>query len=75
MKRSVNPSTLERIRSGAVDKREHHAPVTQKVVQHKGGKFTVTETKKKVETAGVEKKKQNYVMYKSKLGTEKSQNI
>ena len=75
MKRAVNPSTLQRIRSGAVEKREHHAPLKQQVIQHKGGKFTVTETKKKVETAGVEKKKQNYVMYKSKLGTEKTQNL
>ena len=47
MKRSVNPSTLQRIRSGAVEKREHHAPVNQRVIEHKGGKFTVTETKKK----------------------------
>ena len=57
MKRSVNPSTLQRIKSGAVQKREYHAPANQKVIQHKGGKYTVTETKKKVETAGVEKKK------------------
>lgn len=46
----------------------------QKVLHQKDGKYTVTE-KKKFEEAGVAKKKRNFVMHQSKLGTEKEQNF
>ena len=47
----------------------------KKVISGKGGKFAVTEKTKKFEEAGVAKKKRNYVMYESKLGTEKERNL
>jgi hypothetical protein len=39
--------------------------------ENHGGKFIVVEKEKKIEIEGVTRKKRNYVMYESKLGTEK----
>lgn len=39
--------------------------------ENKGGKFVVVEKEKKFEEAGVTKRKRNFVMFESKLGTEK----
>ena len=47
MKRAVNPPTLQVIRSGAMEKKEHHVSVKQKVIELKGGKFIITEINKK----------------------------
>ena len=45
------------------------------VIQSKGGKYIIEEKEKKFEEAGVKRKKRNYVLYESKLGTEKEQNL
>ena len=39
--------------------------------ENKGGKYVAIETERKFEEAGVTKKKKNFVMFESKLGTEK----
>ena len=39
--------------------------------ENKGGKYVAVETERKFEEAGVTKKKKNFVMFESKLGTEK----
>jgi len=39
--------------------------------ENKGGKYVAIETERKFEEAGVTKKKQNFIMFESKLGTEK----
>ncbi len=75
MKRSTNASKLDQIKSGGITKKQIGGNATQKTFQSKGGKFTITETSKKFEEAGVAKKKRNYVMFQSKLGTEKEQNL
>ena len=38
---------------------------------NKGGKYVAVETERKFEEAGVTKKKENFIMFESKLGTEK----
>lgn len=38
--------------------------------ENQGGKFVAVETERKFEEAGVTKKKQNFIMFESKLGTE-----
>jgi hypothetical protein len=77
MKRStnlarVNPSTLAQIRSGSTSKKQVGSSVSKKTTfSGKSGKFHITETSQKFEESGVAKKKNNYVMFTSKLGTEK----
>ena len=77
MKRStnlarVNPSTLAQIRSGSTSKKQLGSSVSKKTTfSGKSGKFHITETSQKFEESGVAKKKNNYVMFTSKLGTEK----
>ena len=78
MKKSVgvDPSKLAHIKSGGAKKTQiGGVSENKKVIQGKNGKFTVTEKTKKFEEAGVAKKKRNYVMYESKLGTEKEKNL
>ena len=78
MKRAVavDPSKLAHIKSGGTKKTNiGGVSENKKVISGKGGKFTVTEKTKKFEEAGVAKKKRNYVMYESKLGTEKERNL
>ena len=75
MRKAGNSSSqqkLNQIKSGGMTKKQiGNTNASQKVIQGKGGKYAITETKKKFEESGVTRKKQNYVMYESKLGTEK----
>lgn len=43
--------------------------------ENKGGKFVAVEKEKKFEEAGVTKKKKNFIMFESKLGTEKETDL
>ena len=72
----VSQSKLEQIKSGSKKVTQlGGVSQNQKIVQGKGGKYHVTETEKKFEETGVRRKKKNYVMYESKLGTEKEKNL
>ena len=80
MSRAVNnpsalQSKLEQIRAGVTKKTDLGVKANQNIVQGKGGKYQVFETEKKFEEAGVRRKKRNYVLYESKLGTEKEKNF
>ena len=81
MKRAVKPpavsqSKLEQIKSGSKKVTQlGGVSQNQKIIHGKGGKYHVTETEKKFEETGVRRKKKNYVMYESKLGTEKEKNL
>jgi hypothetical protein len=81
MKRAVNASApsqskIDHIKSGGKVKSQLGGVKENKNVIHgKDGKFTITEKEKKFEEAGVTRKKRNYVMYESKLGTEKEQEV
>ena len=80
MSRAVKPfvsdqSKLEAIRTGAKRKSDLGTNVSKGVIQGKGGKYIVVEKEKKFEEAGVKRKKRNYVLYESKLGTEKEKNL
>ena len=81
MKRAVNASgasqsKVDHIKSGGKVKSQLGGVKENKnVIQGKAGKFTITEKEKKFEEAGVTRKKRNYVMYESKLGTEKEQEV
>ena len=81
MKRSVNTlgvsqSKLEQIKSGSKKVTQiGDVSENKKVIHGKGGKFHVTEKVKKTEETGVRRKKRNYVMYESKLGTEREKNL
>ena len=70
---NVSQSKLDKIRSGTKTKEQIGGSESKKFVSNKGGNFTVTEKEKKFEESGVARKKRNYVMYESKLGTEKEQ--
>jgi len=79
MKRLSNPidfqSKIEQIRKGSIIKTDLGVNVNKGVIKSKGGKYAVVEKEKKFEEAGVKRKKRNYVLYESKLGTEKEQNL
>jgi hypothetical protein len=79
MKRPSNPidfqSKLEAIRKGAVLKTDLGTNVNKGIIQGKGGKYAVVEKEKKFEEAGVKRKKRNYVLYESKLGTEREKDL
>lgn len=79
MKRLSNPidfqSKLEAIRKGAVLKTDLGTNVNKGIIQGKGGKYAVVEKEKKFEEAGVKRKKRNYVLYESKLGTEREKDL
>ena len=63
---------LEMIRSGKKKKTITGFKKNQNIkLVHDGSKVIAVEKEKKVEEAGVTRKKRNYVMYESKLGTEK----
>ena len=73
---SVDPSKLEAIKAGKKIKSETGASENKKVTVTKSGdKIIAVEKEKKFEEAGVTKKKRNYVMYESKLGTEKETDL
>ena len=74
--RGVDPSKLEAIKQGKKIKSEKDATENKKVTVTKSGdKIIAVEKEKKFEEAGVTKKKRNYVMYESKLGTEKETDL
>ena len=81
MKRSVAPpkvsqSKLDQIKSGKQTKTQLGVEKEKKkVIQGVGAKFHIEEKQKKFEESGVTRKKRNYVMYQSKLGTEKEENV
>ena len=80
MSRAVNnaaslQSKLEQIRTGATKKTDLGVKANQNIVQGKGGKYQVFETEKKFEETGVRRKKRNYVLYESKLGTQRETNL
>ena len=80
MSRAVNTSSshqskLEQIRSGATKKIDLGVKENKGIISGKGGKYQVFEKEKKFEEAGVKRKKRNYVLYESKLGTEKERNL
>ena len=79
MKRPSNPidfqSKLEAIRKGAVLKTDLGTNVNKGIIQGKGGKYAVVEKEKKFEESGVKRKKRNYVLYESKLGTEREKDL
>ena len=72
----VDPSKLEAIKQGKKLKSETGATQNKKVtVTKSGAKIIAVEKEKKFEEAGVTRKKRNYVMYESKLGTEKETDL
>ena len=79
MKRLSNPidfqSKIEQIRKGSIIKTDLGVNVNKGVIKSKGGKYAVVEKEKKFEEAGVKRKKRNYVLYESKLGTEREKDL
>ena len=80
MRRAVNPPTtnqskVDQIRSGATKKTDLGVKQNKGVIQSKGGKYIIEEKEKKFEEAGVKRKKRNYVLYESKLGTEREKDL
>ena len=72
----VDTSKLEAIKQGKKLKSETGATQNKKVTVTKSGdKIIAVEKEKKFEEAGVTRKKRNYVMYESKLGTEKETDL
>ena len=74
-RKSALQEKIEQIRAGGVKKTDLGVNVNKGVVHGKGGKYQVVEKEKKFEEAGVKRKKRNYVLYESKLGTEKEKNL
>ena len=76
---SLNPASLQekidQIRSGGVKKIDLGINVNKGVLKSQGGRYSIIEKEKKFEEAGVKRKKRNYVLYESKLGTEKEKNL
>ena len=72
----VDPSKLAAIKEGKKLKSETGSTQNKKVTVTKSGdKIIAVEKEKKFEEAGVTRKKRNYVMYESKLGTEKETDL
>lgn len=74
-RKSALQEKIEQIRAGAVKKTDLGVNVNKGVIHGKSGKYHVVEKEKKFEEAGVKRKKRNYVLYESKLGTEKEKNL
>ena len=72
-----NPSSdkVDFIRKGKKKKTITGFKENKNAFESKGNKFMVVEKEKKFEEAGVTRKKRNYVMYESKLGTEKERDM
>ena len=80
MQRASRPSLslqskIDAIRSGSILKTDLGVNVNKNIIHGKGGKYAVVEKEKKFEEAGVKRKKKNYVLYESKLGTEKEKDL
>ena len=76
---NTNPAALQEklalIKAGGVKKVDLGTNVNKGIIQGKGGKYHVVEKEKKFEEAGVKRKKRNYVLYESKLGTEREKDL
>ena len=73
---AVDPAKLERIRQGKKTVNVTGVKENKKNISNKdGSKFLAIEKEKKFEEAGVKRKKRNFVMYESKLGTEKDRDL
>ena len=72
---NINLSKLEQIKSGAKQVIQKGVKENKNIIHGKGGKYAVTEKEEKFEETGVRKKKRNYVMYESKLGTNKVKDL
>ena len=72
-----NPASekVDFIRKGKKKKTITGFKENKNAFESKGNKFMVVEKEKKFEEAGVTRKKRNYVMYESKLGTEKERDM
>ena len=72
-----NPASekVDFIRKGKKKKTITGFKENKNAFESKGNKFVVVEKEKKFEEAGVTRKKRNYVMYESKLGTEKERDM
>ena len=72
-----NPASekVDLIRKGKKKKTITGFKENKNAFESKGNKFVVVEKEKKFEEAGVTRKKRNYVMYESKLGTEKERDM
>ena len=68
-------SKIDQIRTGVTKKTDLGVKQNRGDIQNQGGKYQVVEKEKKFEEAGVKKKKRNYVMYESRLGTEKETDL
>ena len=69
---AVSEDKLAMIRSGKKKKTITGFKENKNITfENKGGKFVMVEKEKKFEEAGVTKKKRNFIMFESKLGTEK----
>lgn len=72
----VDPSKLEAIKQGKKLKSETGATQNKKVTVTKSGdKIIAVEKEKKIRRSRSNQKKRNYVMYESKLGTEKETDL
>ena len=74
-RKSALQEKIEQIRAGGVKKTDLGVNVNKGIIHGKSGKYHVVEKEKKFEEAGVKRKKRNYVLYESKLGTEKEKNL
>ena len=76
IKYSLSSKKLEQIRSGGGLERQTTSKQSKDVVIEKDGvKITEKVVQEKFEETAVLRKKKNYVMYESKLGTEKNREI
>ena len=66
---------LEQIKTGAKQVIQKGVKENKNIVQGKGGKYAITEKEEKFEETGVRKKKKNYVLYESKLGTNRVKDL
>ena len=75
MSRAVDPSKLELIKSGGKKVNVTGVKESKNTISKGDGKYMTIEKEKKFEEAGVTRKKKNFVMYESKLGTEKETDL
>ena len=69
---AVSEDKLAMIRSGKKKKTITGFKENKNITfENKGGKFVMVEKEKKFEETGVTRKKRNFIMFESKLGTEK----
>ena len=75
MSRAVDPSKLELIKSGGKKVNVTGVKESKNTISKGDGKYMTIEKEKKFEEAGVTRKKKNFVMYESKLGTERETDL